>query len=1854
MALSTVALVLLVSAIGASTATSSNGVQWKPRPRMEYEFELNGRSLAGLPALQGQYSGVQYAGRVRVQGLTADTAIIRLEKMSWSALHARMQSGWWSAEPQGNATLSGHGHMASMPMPLSGSSAVARFHDGQVQTVLVSREARDWEVNLLQGVLGHMQIQAGSSGNSLHGKEQHSEQGVYRVLENGVSGRCMVQYEVSPTNAPAEASAAEAKMCAGKPYVQITKTKNFTDCEQYAEQSRGLPRCSPAGNSCASLWARNTLTQLVGCGAGADLQLVQAVSSSSMQAELQTREESRAVVHSSVNMTLVRAQPVRERLATPKDGVVLNGLGYRVGGKQVNGAYGLDSDYSDSSEEGDDSVEVIRHPQQQNQAASSESSSSDSDDTSESASAAQKHKKASSHKKNSNDQQNHKSQKHKNQQDSSSSEEDNNSAKHNSRKYKNQQDSSASDSSSSSEEDNASAKHNSRKHKNQKASSSEEDSNSDNNAKHHSRKHKNQQDSSEENSNNYNAKHNSRKHKSQQDSSSEENNNSDNNSDNNAKQNSRKHKNQQASSSEESAKHMNGRLSRKPRSAKSNNNKQGSDEAAVEDVFAGVLSPAAVQQNATLRAALQKRVAEEVNKAGAELRRQDGPAPRTMERVSMAIRVARALSADQLRAVRDQLHAQEAKELFRDILAMCGSTACVQETVAMIKDRKMSAVAAQMALASLADRVSVPTRNILKHVQDLYQSSSDQQVKIAAALAVGNLAGRASRSVAASAADFLGEQLAAASQASKGSKAALRAPLAAALGSTGTPQAAQALIKVAKNAKNAPYQRAQAILALRASASRAPAVVRDALLALFHDPTEPAPVRMAAVSLLVYLRPSLPLWQRLAISTFYEPNMAVCSYVWATIHSFAQLQDPAFRQQTQFARLALPLTRRSPQGAHLAFNVVAASVDAHLDRMVHEHVSMMAPADAANAYYRRVARRSGVSSLDQEVDMWGANPDELLQAAMDAVFGRQDKASARPVVDNKAVPAFHATRTIHDKLSIVRRRLQDPQGHLRLTLKPFVNNLFVPFDKDTPSQIAKAAGSLMDKLRSETRFHAQQMGGEELSMAAVTEMGFPVNFRIQAPWLVRAEGSAQVHRNHSANANITCIYTSGLSAQLSVQPSWTTREYLAAVNGHALIQLPATAVSAQMNATDGRVSVRVEPGHDAGSTVLARIATQPLTSALDLSRGELATESGAAHNASRDAPTAPMAAQTVELSPWEDVSLSLRAPVDKAALVAWLQDSRTVLGFPVLGRPLSASRIELVAARPRAVNVSLALVKGVMQSGDLQVVYPASLRPSDAAPAQPEYPSTTTEYPSTSTTTPAPTTTSTTEYPSTTTAAPAVVRTPRASNGAHGSRGKNGSLYEDDGEVDFTRSLFNATTLNPYSNRVNGSNELYVLSQVLGGMSGGRGYVVGVNVSAEAAADKTASSYSAFWTFGANLGGRLVRTGLFGRSDADNAQVAATGAVLKDVPARADLHAALRQLPAVMVKAEYVQVDASAAKKVVTAVMETDRSAAQSRRLQQAALEQYCVPKDASHAKNASVAVSRACREVLGAANTPDQFNVTLNYNSAADESWGGAVHGALQAARAYLWNQGNIMVDTLAAGNNNELGGGITVQADGTLNGWLQTPRTLTRMAGAKAPVAGTLIQAAHKETGDFCGVSATRLVTLDGAMGDMKLGDCWHVLAKDCSGKSRVAVLAKADKGKAEHMEVEINIDNYQIARLFPDGSATLNGQAVFNSSDNAGAAVAVRDADDVDVLQMVRGEDGAVNVKLADHGMSLVYGNSSVVIQAGASLRGRLCGMCGNFDASAAGDMLNPKNKAEKTVQAFADSYAIKDAQCSKGRQ
>ena len=87
--------------------------------------------------------------------------------------------------------------------------------------------------------------------------------------------------------------------------------------------------------------------------------------------------------------------------------------------------------------------------------------------------------------------------------------------------------------------------------------------------------------------------------------------------------------------------------------------KTADNEDALIDVYAGALSPAQVQDNATLSAALKQRLVQEVAKAAVELSQPQGPSSRTMERISMAVRLARTLSARQLRAVQDQIKSND-------------------------------------------------------------------------------------------------------------------------------------------------------------------------------------------------------------------------------------------------------------------------------------------------------------------------------------------------------------------------------------------------------------------------------------------------------------------------------------------------------------------------------------------------------------------------------------------------------------------------------------------------------------------------------------------------------------------------------------------------------------------------------------------------------------------------------------------------------------------------------------------------------------------------------------------------------------------------------------------------------------------------------------------------------------------------------------------------------------------------------------------------------------------------------------------------------------------------------------------
>merc|ERR1719495_3088253 len=113
-----------------------------------------------------------------------------------------------------------------------------------------------------------------------------------------------------------------------------------------------------------------------------------------------------------------------------------------------------------------------------------------------------------------------------------------------------------------------------------------------------------------------------------------------------------------------------------------------------------------------------------------------------------------------------------------------------------------------------------------------------------------------------------------------------------ALGNLGHDAAALHLLKVIEGqlTRNA-YVRSVAVYQLMRAAAAKPAIYRPILLDIIENVAESAEVRMAAITVLPYTRPTSEIWNKLAIRTWFDPSLQVVSYVYTTLKNIAELPN---------------------------------------------------------------------------------------------------------------------------------------------------------------------------------------------------------------------------------------------------------------------------------------------------------------------------------------------------------------------------------------------------------------------------------------------------------------------------------------------------------------------------------------------------------------------------------------------------------------------------------------------------------------------------------------------------------------------------------------------------------------------------------------------------------------------------------------------------------------------------------------------------------------------------------------------------------------------------------------------------
>jgi len=132
----------------------------------------------------------------------------------------------------------------------------------------------------------------------------------------------------------------------------------------------------------------------------------------------------------------------------------------------------------------------------------------------------------------------------------------------------------------------------------------------------------------------------------------------------------------------------------------------------------------------------------------------------------------------------------------------------------------------------------------------------------------------------------------------------LRPVYLTALGNAGFSESLPLLAAFARDQKATSYQRVSAIVAMRHLMFIEPQESSRVLLKLYHTATFPNSVRVAALSMLLYSQPPLATWQRIAVSTWYEPSMALKTFIYSSVKSIADSKDPVYREMYVFIFLA--------------------------------------------------------------------------------------------------------------------------------------------------------------------------------------------------------------------------------------------------------------------------------------------------------------------------------------------------------------------------------------------------------------------------------------------------------------------------------------------------------------------------------------------------------------------------------------------------------------------------------------------------------------------------------------------------------------------------------------------------------------------------------------------------------------------------------------------------------------------------------------------------------------------------------------------------------------------------------------
>ncbi|XP_028134505.2 vitellogenin [Diabrotica virgifera virgifera] len=309
---------LLVGLISASSSPA-----WKDKK--EYVYKVSGRTLASLD-LANEFSGILMKASLKIQPRPDGKLQCQLVNPRYAQIHSELSEGPMTYIPSAEVSWK--------PLDMSKKPFQVEIQRGAITDVLVDKDLRNWEANMIKGIMSQFQMNLNQVPTSK--SDDRPDSAMFRIMEETVSGNTETLYEINPmpehlmVNSDLVPDFQEVKED-GNEFLEVLKHKNYTNSAELPSFVYGLGNIDdeiPAANTMGKFFTRSTMSRAIVSGNLRKFTIQNSFTLNEISVNPTLSDQQQGSVFSSLNVTLERITQQGQIMEDLTRAVRLGGLVY--------------------------------------------------------------------------------------------------------------------------------------------------------------------------------------------------------------------------------------------------------------------------------------------------------------------------------------------------------------------------------------------------------------------------------------------------------------------------------------------------------------------------------------------------------------------------------------------------------------------------------------------------------------------------------------------------------------------------------------------------------------------------------------------------------------------------------------------------------------------------------------------------------------------------------------------------------------------------------------------------------------------------------------------------------------------------------------------------------------------------------------------------------------------------------------------------------------------------------------------------------------------------------------------------------------------------------------------------------------------------------------------------------------------------------------------------------------------------------------------------------------------------------------------------------------------------------------